>query len=363
MKDVAEEHDLLKKEQKYLISSYFAEKFLINSEMAKFYLEMGLKITKIYKFVEFYPQRCFAPLAQEIVIGYLFVSSGRLADTDKSKTVIALTNKLTGNSLYSASLLNKEKHRNITYHSEEMVNNAINDPSSIHLDEIKKDIYEVKSLKNKIVNDLPIQIGLNVYLNSKLHVLKFFYLFLKKYIPDRHFELLETDTNSIYFSISKENLDDYVPPHLKPNYFRDKLKWLTSKVCPEHEEAFIQCKIENKEWDARPCCSSFVAFDNRTLGKMKVEYEGDNQVCLASKSYFCEGETNKQVCKRVPNAQNHLTFDQYLNVLETNKPLLVENREFRTKEHQIFSYVEKKKRLSNFYPKRKLLSEGFTLYR
>ena len=122
--------------------------------MAKFYLEMGIKINKIYEFVEFYPQKCFAPLAQETV------NSRRLADTDKSKIVIALTNKLTGNSLYSASLLNKKKHRNITYHSEETVNKAINDPRFIHLDEIKKDIYEVKSLKNKIVNDLPIQIGL-----------------------------------------------------------------------------------------------------------------------------------------------------------------------------------------------------------
>ena len=99
--------------------------------MAKFYLEMGLKITKIYEFVEFFPQKCFAPLAQEIV------NSRRLADTDKSKTVIALTNKLTGNSLYSASLLNKEKHRNITYHSGETVNKAINNPPFIHLDQIK----------------------------------------------------------------------------------------------------------------------------------------------------------------------------------------------------------------------------------
>ena len=178
------------------------------------------------------------------------------------------------------------------------------------------------------MNDLPIQIGLNVYLNSKLHMLKFFYLFLKKYIPDRHFELLETDTDSIYFSISKENVDDCVSLHLKSNYFRDKLKWLTSEVCPEHEEAFIQCKIENKEWDTRPCCSSFEAFDKRTLGKMKVEYEGKNQVCLASKFYFCQGETNKQVCKGVSIAQNPLTFDQYLNVLETNKSLLVENQGF-----------------------------------
>ena len=106
--------------------------------MAKFYLEMGLKITKIYKFIEFFPQKCFAPLAQKIV------NSRKLADTDKSKTVIALTNKLTGNSLYSISLLNKEKHRNITHHSEETVNKTINDPRFIHLDKIKKEVYKVK---------------------------------------------------------------------------------------------------------------------------------------------------------------------------------------------------------------------------
>ena len=72
--------------------------------MAKFYLEMGLKSTKIYKFIECFPQKYLVPLAQEIVI------SRRLAETDKSETVIALIKKLTGNSLYSASLLNKEKH-------------------------------------------------------------------------------------------------------------------------------------------------------------------------------------------------------------------------------------------------------------
>ena len=138
-------------------------------------------------------------------------------------------------------------------------------------------------------------------------MLKFFHLFLKKYIPDRHFELLETDTDSIYFSICKENLDDCVPPHLKASYFRNKLKWLTSEVCPNHKETFIQRKLEGEEWDAQPCCTSFELFDKRTLGKMKLEYEGDNQICLASKSYFCEGETNKQVCKGVSIAQ-HLSL-------------------------------------------------------
>ena len=64
-----------------------------------------------------------------------------MSDTDKTKTAIALTNKLTGNFLYSASLLNKEKHRNITYHSDETINKSTNDRRFIYLDEIKKDIY------------------------------------------------------------------------------------------------------------------------------------------------------------------------------------------------------------------------------
>ena len=104
MQKVAEQHDLLKKPKKYLISSYFGKEILINTEMAEFYLNLGLKITRIYEFIQFHPQKCFETLANEIV------NSRREADLDKSKTVIALTNKLMGNSLYLASLLNKEKH-------------------------------------------------------------------------------------------------------------------------------------------------------------------------------------------------------------------------------------------------------------
>ena len=172
MQKVAEQYDLLKKSKKYLISSYFGKEILINTEMAKFYLNLGLKITRIYEFIQFHPQKCFETLANEIV------NSRREADLDKSKAVIALTNKLTGNSFYSASLLNKVKHRNITYHSKDTINKSISDPHFVHLDEIISDVYEVKSLKRNIRHDLPIQIGLNVYLNSKLHMLKFFYCFL-----------------------------------------------------------------------------------------------------------------------------------------------------------------------------------------
>ena len=102
--------------------------------------------------------------------------------------------------------------------------------------------------------------------------------YFKKYIPDRHFELLEIDTDSIYFIISEENLDNSVPPYLKPNYFINKLKWLTSEAFLEHEEAFIRCKIWSKVWDIQPDCSKFELFDKITISKMKVKYEEENQV-------------------------------------------------------------------------------------
>ena len=104
-------------------------------------MNLELKNKRIYEFIEFYPQKCFETLANEIV------NSRREADLDKSKTVIAVTNKLTGNSLYSATLLNKEKHRNITFHSKDTVNKAINDSHFIHLDEIVSDILQSKKFK------------------------------------------------------------------------------------------------------------------------------------------------------------------------------------------------------------------------
>ena len=194
----------------------------------------------------------------------------------QSKTVIALTNKLTGNSLYSASLLNKEKHQNITYHSKDTINKTINDPHFVHLDEIISDVYEVKSLKRNIRHDLPIQIGLNEYLNSKLHMLKFFYCFLKKYVPERCFKLLESDTDSMHFAISRRSLHDCVLEDVKEEYFRARLCWLPAETYPQHTESYIKQRTAGKDWKKQKCCQNYNKFTQRTL-----------QTSLMSKIYFC----------------------------------------------------------------------------
>ena len=59
MKEVAEKNDYLKKPSKTLISSYFGTNHFVSSYMLKFYLETGLVVTRIYEFIEFYPEACF----------------------------------------------------------------------------------------------------------------------------------------------------------------------------------------------------------------------------------------------------------------------------------------------------------------
>ena len=66
MAKMAEENGFLKKPKRALISSHFSVKVLVNTDMAKYYLEKGLKITRIYEFIQFHPEKCFEKLANEI---------------------------------------------------------------------------------------------------------------------------------------------------------------------------------------------------------------------------------------------------------------------------------------------------------
>ena len=90
MKEVAEKNDYLKKPRKTLISSYFGTNHFVSSNMLKFYLEMGLVVTRIYEFIEFYPEAYFKELAEEIV------ETRRKGDRDPDLQVVALTKKLIG---------------------------------------------------------------------------------------------------------------------------------------------------------------------------------------------------------------------------------------------------------------------------
>ena len=265
-----------------------------------------------------------------------------------------MTSKLTGNSLYSASLLNKHSHRDTSYHDDTTVNDIINSPYFTHLDIIEEGLYEVKCLKKRIKNDLPIQIGFNVYMNAKLHMLKFYYLFLKKFIPDRHFQLIESDTDSYYFSISKDSLDDCVPVNLRREYFTEKRLWMPTEVCDHHLKEFEETKVSGNKWSPPPCCKERYIFQKRVGGLFKVEYEKEKFLAFTCKTYFCAGIQHKQVSKGISLRQNPLTFDKYFQVLKSNVSLNAVNQGFMSRQHHVHTYKQEKRGLNSFYCKRKV---------
>ena len=189
-------------------------------------------------------------------------------------------------------------------------------------------------------------------------MLKFFYCFLKKYLPEHCFNLLESDTDSMYLAISRRSLDDCVPEDVKKEYSRARLSWLPAEASPQHRESYIKQRTAGKDWEKQECCQKYDKYTQRTLSLMKVEYFGNKQISLTSKTYFSLGDQNKQVSKGVCIHQKPSTFEEYCNFLQSKQPLTNTNRGFRSYQTRIFSYAQCKKGLNSFHPKRIVLDDG-----
>ena len=90
MKSFAVANGLLKSPTKTLLNSYFGEKMLFATPLLKWYLNHGLKITKVYQVIQYHPSPCFQEFGKEVM------DARRLGDVDASKKIIADSCKLMG---------------------------------------------------------------------------------------------------------------------------------------------------------------------------------------------------------------------------------------------------------------------------
>ena len=67
MLDYAERNALLLKPQRMLISSYKLNNEKVITPLIKFYLKLGLRCTKIHRFIEYTPQKRFNGFVQSVV--------------------------------------------------------------------------------------------------------------------------------------------------------------------------------------------------------------------------------------------------------------------------------------------------------
>ena len=147
--------------------------------------------------------------------------------------------------------------------------------------------------------------------------------------------MCEMDTDSAYIAISGDSVESLVKPELKAEFEQDKCNWFPRTDTAEHK-----------------------AYDKRTPGLFKVEWEGQGIVGLCSKTYYCFGAKDKFSCKGVNKKCNEINKEKYLNVLLTKQNSGGVNRGFRVVNNTMYTYTQVRDAFSYFYPKRKVLADG-----
>ena len=354
MKEYLETRDKLKKPQRQLIGSYHGEKILLGTPLLKWYLEKGLVVTKVYVLVEYVPEETFKPFVEEVT------HARRLGDENLECKILSDLYKLLGNSSYGKTICNKQNFLKTRYISPKQARKLALHWSVQQVHDINENTVEVSCLPTTVVYDLPIQIGFMVYQYAKLKMLEFYYDFLFKFIDKTKFEMCEMDTDSFYFALSEEALDEAVYPHMRQQYFTERHKWLPSESCDiaRHRETYIACRVNKLVWLPQPCCERRLVYDNRTPGLFKVEWKGAEMTCLSSKCYVGKGDTLKVACKGVVQKQNKLNVSTYNGVLESGDTHMVCNKGFKVVNHHMVTYNQAKKGLSYQYIKRKVCEDG-----
>ena len=122
MKNYAIENEMLKHLQRMLISSFKLENGTVITPLFNFYMELGLQCTKIYRFVQYSPRKCFNNFVQSVVDAY------REGDENPLSGVVAETMKLLGNSSYGYQIMDRSRHTITKYLSDEKTHKATNEP-------------------------------------------------------------------------------------------------------------------------------------------------------------------------------------------------------------------------------------------
>ena len=324
------------KNNKKLLGVMKTEKILLYSPLLKWYLNHGLQVTKIHRYISYTSGRPFKWFPEEVS------SARRAADQDKNKRQLGDTAKLKGNSFYGKMIENLEKHMNTKFTTnEKLIDNIFRSPFFEDLEEINEGVFEVRQRKKQVTITRPYQCGIAVYQLAKLRMLEFYYDFLDKFCDRRDFELIQMDTDSFYMALSANDFDEIIKPEMKELYFGDG--------------AQLGSEAEKKNWLVTD------EYSKRVPGLFKAEFQGKRMIALTSKCYFADSGGDEGIkkfsCKGVSRRQNKMNWERYKNALFGSLDK-ARNIGFRKRDNHIVTYEQSKLGLSAYYDKRIVHEDG-----
>ena len=101
-----------------------------------------------------------------------------------------------------------------------------------------------------------------IYDDAKFRMSQFYYDFVDKYGDRSDFQYMEMDTDSAYFAITAETINQVIKPEMQADFNNNWKQWL---VDPDN------------------------TFSRRVSGLFKEEAVGSKMICLASNMYILGG--------------------------------------------------------------------------
>ena len=120
------------------------------------------------------------------------------------------------------------------------------------------DVYEIEMRKRQVVINRPFQVGIAVYQMAQPLILQFYYNCLDRYLDRRDFKLMQMDTDSLYFGLSRGTLEDAVQPEMREEFEEQKkgmvcLGQMERKRAGHHQHLFVfflkNQQLELALWD------------------------------------------------------------------------------------------------------------------
>ena len=238
MKTDVEEEVILFQPRKMLISSFTLQNGTLITLLLLFYLQLGLVVTKVHRFVVYTPKKCFNSFVQSAV------DSRRQCDENPNSSVVAERMKLLANSSYGYQIMDRSRRTVTKYLADEKTHAAPNSKLFKKLDHVNNSLYEVELTKAQIEHKEPIIVGFFILQYAKLRMLELYYNFFTRFCDVNKFEELERDTNLLYLALAEKELEDCIKPEMRAEWQR-----LRSNDCVD---SFTADAVPN--FFLRTCC-------------------------------------------------------------------------------------------------------------
>ena len=307
------------------------EKYVLHYRNLQLYIDLGLKITKVHRVLEFNQ----SPWLKQYID--FNTEKRKNAENAFEKDFFKLMN----NSIFGKTMENIRKRVDVRLVTDEKkLLKYSSKPTYVSSKIFNENLVAVHKIKETLTLNRPAYLGACILDLSKTLMYDFHYNYIKKKYGDKA-KLLFTDTDSLTYEIEAEDVYQ--------DFWNDKNKFDNSDY-PESSPYFDKTnkKVIGKFKDEAagvPICE-FVGLRSKMYSYMRDDRKG--------------GKTAKGIRKNV--IKKNITHENYKETLFNNKQMHHTMKTIRSNNHQLGSYELNKVPLSCFDDKRYILEDGRTSY-